>query len=106
MNSELVIIENNEIVVATEVVEQIKEFQKAKAKMDIMEKELKVSLKEAMEEKGIKKFIINGLCASIKDATTRTTLDSKRLKEECPDIFEEYSKIVPVSSSITLTFEE
>ena len=37
--NEVVKIENNEIVVATEVVEQIKEFEKAKARIDIMEKE-------------------------------------------------------------------
>lgn len=104
--NEIVKIENNEIIVAKEIIEQIKEFQKAKAKMDMMEKELKASLKNAMEQKGIKKFIINGLCANIKDATTRTAIDSKRLKEECPDIYEEYSKTTPVASSITLTFEE
>ena len=104
--NEIVKIENNEIIVATEVIDQIKEFQKAKAKMDMMEKELKASLKTAMEQKGVKKFIINGLCANIKEATTRTAIDSKRLKEECPDIYEEYSKTTPVASSITLTFEE
>lgn len=104
--NEIVRIENNEIIVATEVIEQIKEFQKAKAKMDMMEKELKASLKSAMEQKGIKKFIINGLCANIKDATSRTAIDSKRLKEECPDIYREYSKTTQVASSITLTFEE
>ena len=71
-----------------------------------MEKELKASLKNAMETKGIKKFIINGLCANIKEATNRTSIDSKRLKEECPDIYEAYSKTTPVASSITLTFED
>ncbi len=104
--NELVKIENNQILIPNEVIENLKEFQKAKAKMDIMEKELKEGLKSAMEKVGLKKFIVNGLCASIKDATTRTTVDSKRLREECPDIFEAYSKTTPVSSSITLTFEE
>lgn len=104
--NEIVKIENNEIIVDVDTIEKIKEFQKAKAKVDMMEKELKAGLKEAMEQKGIKKFIINGLCASIKDATTRTAIDSKRLKEECPDIYEEYSKTTSVASSIILTFEE
>lgn len=104
--NEMVKIENNEIVVAEEVIEQIKDFEKAKARVDIMEKELKASLKNAMEIKGIKKFIINGLCATIKEATSRTTIDSKRLKEECPDIYTEYSKTTPVASSITLTFDD
>ena len=104
--NELVKIENNQILIPNEVIENLKEFQKAKAKMDITEKELKEGLKSAMEKVGLKKFIVNGLCASIKDATTRTTVDSKRLREECPDIYEAYSKTSPVSSSITLTFEE
>lgn len=105
MNS-LVKVENGEIVIATDIVEQIKNFQKMKEEMDLKEKDLKQQLKDAMEEKGIKKFIINGLCATIKAESTRTTLDSKKLKEELPDIYEEYSKTTPVASSITLTISE
>lgn len=104
--NELVKIENNEIIVKKGAIEQLKNFYELKAKMDIMEKELKQGLKEVMEEKGVKKFIVNGLCASIKDSTTRTTIDSKKLKEECPDIYKEYSKTTNVASSITLTFSE
>ena len=106
MENELVKIENNEIIVANEVVQQIIEFQKAKAKMDLMEKELKASLKDAMDKKGIKKFIVNGLCASIKDSYTRSSLDSKKLKEDYPDIYNAYLKESTVASSISLTFEE
>lgn len=104
--NELVKFENNEIMISKDTIEKLKNFYELKAKMDIMEKELKSDLKTAMELKGIKKFIVNGLCATIKDSTTRTTIDSKRLKEECPDIYEEYSKTTNVASSITLTFSE
>ena len=104
--NEMVVIKNNEIIVDATVIGKIKDFKKAKAQMDLVEKELNKSLKEAMEKVGLKKFIVNGLCATIKDGTTRTTVDSKRLKEEAPDIYEEYSKTTPVASSITLTFEE
>ena len=104
--NEMVVIKNNEIIVDATVIEKIKDFKKAKAQMDLVEKELNKSLKEAMEKVGLKKFIVNGLCATIKDGTTRTTVDSKRLKKEAPDIYEEYSKTTPVASSITLTFEE
>ena len=61
---------------------------------------------EDMNNLGIKKFIINGLSATIKDGSTRTTIDSKRLKEECPDIYEAYSKTSEVKSSITLSVAE
>ena len=104
--NELVKIENNEITVDVDTINKIKEFKKEKARVDLMEKELNVALKEAMEQIGLKKFIVNGLCATIRDGSTRTTIDSKRLKEECPDIYEEYSKITKVSSSIILTFDE
>lgn len=106
MNNELVKIEDNKIVIAEEVIQQIKDFTKLKEEFDLKEKELKQDLKEAMEKLGLKKFIVNGLCATIKEATTRKSLDTTRIKEEMPDIYEEYLKETPVSSSITLTIAD
>ena len=65
--NEMVVIKNNEIIVDATVIEKIKDFKKAKAQMDLVEKELNKLLKEAMEKVGLKKFIVNGLCATIKD---------------------------------------
>jgi hypothetical protein len=48
---ELVKVENGEIVVAQEIINQIVEFEKEKLKMDLIQKELKEKLKEAMENK-------------------------------------------------------
>lgn len=103
---ELVKIENGEITIAEEIVNKIIEFNKAKKEMEYQEKLLKDGLMEAMNNLGIKRFIINGLSATIKDGSTRTTIDSKRLKEECPDIYEAYSKTSEVKSSITLSVAE
>lgn len=100
---ELVKIENGEITVAEEIVNKIIEFNKAKKEMEYQEKLLKDGLFGAMNELGIKKFIINGLSATIKDESTRTTIDSKRLKEECPEIYEAYSKTTEVKPSLILT---
>lgn len=106
MENEIVKVENNEIIVSQEMVNKIIEFNKAKKEMEYQEKLLKDGLMEAMNSVGLKKFIINGLSAVIKDGTTRTTIDSKRLKEECPDIYEAYSKTSEVKPSLTLTVEE
>lgn len=106
MNNELVKIEDNKIVVAEEVIEQFKNFIKLKEEFDLKEKELKQGLKEAMEKLEIKKFVANGLCATIKEATVRKSLDTTRIKTEMPDIYEEYLKETPVSSSITLTIAD
>lgn len=104
--NELVKVENNEIIVAHEIIEEYKQFKKTKDAFDLKDKEFKQQLKDAMEQVGMKKFIMNGLCAVVKDGTTRTTLDSKRLKLELPDIYGEYSKTSEVASSLTLTIEE
>lgn len=104
--NELVKIENNEIVVNTDIAKELKNYIRWKAEMDLKEKNFKQSLKDKMEELGIKKFCTNGLAAVIRDATTRTSIDTKRLKEELPDIYEEYSKTTDVSSSIILTIAD
>ena len=103
---ELVKIENGEITVAEEIVNKIIEFNKAKKEMEYQEKLLKDGLMEAMNKLGIKKFIINGLSATIKDGSTRTTIDTKRLKEECPEIYGAYSKTSEVKPSLILTVAE
>ena len=104
--NELVKIENNEIVVNESAVEQIIKFEKLKEEMDLKEKEFKQALKDKMEELGIEKFCINGLSAVVRKATTRTSIDTKKLKEELPDIYEEYSKTTDVNSSIVLTIAD
>lgn len=80
MNDIVKVVDGN-IEIVSEVVEQIKAFQKTKLQMDLMEKELKEKLKEVMEENGVKTFTFNGIYAEIKHVNGRTTIDSKRLKE-------------------------
>lgn len=104
--NELVKIENNEILVNENAVDQIIKFEKLKEEMDLKEKEFKQALKDKMEELGIEKFCINGLSAVIRKGTTRTSIDTKRLKEELPDVYEDYSKTTNVSSSIILTISD
>ena len=103
---EIVKVEDGQVVVAQEMINKIIEFEKYKKEMEYQEKLLKEGLMEAMNEVGIKRFIVNGLSATIKDGTTRTTIDSKKLKEELPDIFEEYSKTSEVKPSITISVAE
>lgn len=104
--NEIVKVEDGQVVVAQEIVNKIIEFNKAKKEMEYQEQLLKDGLMEAMNKVGITKFIINGLSATIKSGTTRTSVDSKRLKEECPEIYEAYSKTSEVKPSITLTIAE
>jgi predicted phage-related endonuclease len=103
--NELVKVENGEIVVAQEIVNQIVEFNKEKLKMDLIEKQLKEEIKEAMEKNNVTSLEFGELKIKYRSATTRTSIDSTRLKKELPDIYEEYSKTSDVSSSISISVE-
>lgn len=103
--NELVKIENNEIVIDSDFIEKYRNFKKLQLEMDLMEKDLKAKLKDAMEMLGKDKFIVDGFSAKIKAGYTTTRFDSARFKKECPEIYEEYLKESSVSSSITLDVE-
>ena len=102
---ELVKVENGQVVVAQEIVNQIVNFKKEMLKMELLEKQLKEEIKEAMEKNNVTSLEFGELKIKYRSATTRTSLDSKRLKEELPDIYEEYSKTSEVASSISISVE-
>lgn len=104
---ELVKIENGQIVVAQEIINAIVQFEKQALEMKLKQDELKQKLLEAMEENNITNWETpNGeIKVSYRKPSTRTILDSKRLKEELPDIHEEYSKTTAVKSSIVMKVE-
>lgn len=103
--NELVKIENNEIVISEDFINKYKNFKKIQLEMDLMEKDFKVKLKNAMESLGKEEIILNGFSAKIKAGYTTQKFDSTRFKKECPEIYEEYLKESNVSSSITLDVE-
>ena len=73
----------------------------------LVEKELKESLLEAMKEHNITSWasIDGSIKAVYRAPSTRTTIDSARLKKELPDVAEEYSKTSNVKDSVSLTIE-
>lgn len=103
--NELVKIEKNEIVIDNDFIEKYRNFKKLQLEMDLMEKDLKAKLKDAMEMLGKDKFIVDGFSAKIKAGYTTTRFDSARFKKECPDIYNEYLKESSVASSITIDVE-
>lgn len=102
---ELVTINNNEIIINQNFINEYKEFKKLQLKMELAEKELKEILKEKMQEIGKTSIIKDGISVIYKKGTTRTSIDSTRLKNELPDIYENYSKTSDVSASISISVE-
>ena len=75
------------------VIQKIADIVTAKKALEEQETELKTKLKEAMEKCNIKKFTSKILNVTYIAATTATSVDSKKLKEKHPDIYDECSKV-------------
>jgi len=68
--------------------------------------ELKETIKLAMIENNVKKFENDIVSFTYVAPTTRTALDTTRLKEEKPDLWEEYSKTSEVKDSVRIKIKD
>lgn len=125
MENKLVIVKDNEVIldkngldlskfaeivdgkvtVSSSNVNYYRLLEKLKLEIELIEKECKGQLKEAMELTGRDKLIQDGFSAKIRAGYTTNRFDSKRFEKECPDIYKEYLKESSVSSSITIDVE-
>lgn len=88
-----------------ETIKKITSLIALKKQLDEQEKQLKQKLVEAMEIYGVKAFE-NDLIKMVYVApTTRSTIDSARLKKDHPDIVKEYSKTSNVSASVRVSLK-
>ncbi len=85
-----------------DAIKVITEITVQKKKLDEQEKIMKQKLQEAMEKYGIKKFENDKVVFTYTAPTTRTTIDSDKLKKEYPDIAKECSKVSKVSASVRI----
>ena len=104
--NELVKVENGNITIVPEELQRLKQYQEIKLKAEMLEKEIKQQLLIAMENNGIKKWSNDVFNAIYVAETQRTSIDTNRLKEELPDIAEEYSKTSNVKSSVRVSFND
>lgn len=83
-----------------ETIKKIAEICTQKKQLEAFEKEMKDSLKEAMEQFGITKFDSDILKITYVAEGIKKSIDSTKLKKELPDIAEQYTKTSKVSSYI------
>ena len=86
-----------------DVLRTITDITVQKKKLDEQEKIMKQKLLEAMEEHGVKSFENEYVKFVYVAPTTRTTIDSTKLKKELPEIAEQYSKTSNVSASVRIS---
>lgn len=65
-------------------------------------KQLREGLKAEMEKSGVKKWETDNIMVTYVNATERRGIDSVKLKAEQPSIYEQYSKVTNVNSSIKI----
>ena len=85
------------------VLQQIADLITAKKKLEEQEKELKEKLKEAMEKCNIKKFESDILNITYVAESTKTSIDSAKLKKKYPEIAAECSKSTKTSAYVKVT---
>jgi hypothetical protein len=86
-----------------EAVQQITQLVILKKQLEDQEKLLKEELTKAMEAYGVKSFENEQIKLVYVAPTTRSTIDSTRLKKDHPDIAEQYTKVSNVSASVRIT---
>ena len=101
--NDLVKVANGELVIAEKVLKELQDFYVLKARMEMGEKELKEALQEAMETNSIKSFTNDDLEITYIAETTRTTIDTQRLKDE--GLYDLYSKPSAVKASVRLKWK-
>ena len=83
-----------------DVATKIADFERKVKEIKSAEEKLKNAIKEEMASKGIIKLETSDLTINYVEATTRESLDTKKLKEELPDIYDAYAKISEVKPSV------
>lgn len=99
---ELISIENNSVVLNEETSLKISMILKEELEIKIFKEKLKKELIKAFEETGKRTYEDNNIRIICKNGSSKTTVDSKRLKQERPDIYKEFSKTTESSPSISM----
>lgn len=81
---------------------QLQDLEIQAAQIEKIKKNLKEDLLKAMEKHGVKKWDNEVMTITYTAPTTRTSIDSAKLKKDMPEIAEKYSKTSNVKSSIRI----
>lgn len=91
---------------AMTLMKNIADLDRQKKALEEQDKQVRDALKKAMDEYGIKSFENDILKVTFVAETTRTSIDSAKLKKDHPDIAEKYSKTSKVSASVRISVKE
>lgn len=96
----------NEIAVLANQIEKLEIQLHQYKELEKQYKNMKEELYNAMEKHNIKKFETDYIIITRQLPSTRESLDSKKLKEEQPTVFEKYKKISQINGSVRIKLKE
>lgn len=99
---DLVVLENGEYSLATDTINTIVTIEREIAKLKEMQDTYKKTLLEQMEANNVIKIDVPELTITRTPPTQRETLDSKLLREEKPEVYDEYVKFSEVKGSLRI----
>lgn len=88
------------------VIQKISLLVKQKAEIEEAEKEMREQLQKAMETYGIKTFENDIIKITYVDASTRTSIDSTKLKAQQPKIYAKFSKTSNVKAFVKIELKK
>lgn len=98
----IVKLENGEYGLVSDAINTIVEIEKQIKDLKALQDSYKEKLLKEMEENNVLKIDTEELSISYVAPSTRETLDSKKLKEDLPDIYDLYVKFTDVKSSLRI----
>lgn len=90
--NEMIKVENNNLIVADEIINKMKEFQKIKKEIAEKENQLKQSLLDVMDKYSIEKWTSpdENLTVNYIPDTFMRKFDSTKFKKDYPELYDEY----------------
>ena len=101
--TELITVKDGAITIHEEIEMKLKAFQIEKARMEMLEKEIKEAMLTAMEQNGIKSYESDNVRITYKAPSTRKSVDSNALKEQ--GLYEAFLKESPVKASVVISWK-
>ena len=99
-------VSNAQIAELVEVESLIKTIEEQKKAAEAQAQELRAQLMAAMEKNGVTSFENENIKVTYVAPTTRTAIDSAKLKKELPEIAQKYTKTSNVKASLRITLKE
>ncbi|MCM1043335.1 MAG: hypothetical protein NC350_03905 [Corallococcus sp.] len=99
------LVDSNQLAIITEAEQIIAEADSMKKAAEERMSIVKKALIQAMEEKGIKTFETDAIKLTYVAPTSRTSIDSTKLKKDLPDIAARYQKTTEVNASLRIALK-